>query len=142
MCIRDRFRAINATDSGITSEQLSEEEYQNYISGTVLVARSVTAEKIAAETITANEIASGAISTDKLQAESVTAAKIKTGTITTSHVESDFGHKLDISSNQSITSVVSSVSNAQSTADVAQGPRTRISSMRAAARTGARSAAS
>ncbi len=42
------FVAINATDEGLTSEQLSQEEYQSAISGTVLVARLVTADKIAA----------------------------------------------------------------------------------------------
>ena len=69
------FVAINATDEGLTSEQLSQEEYQSAISGTVLVARSVTADKIAAKSITANEIAAGAITTAELAARAWTQAR-------------------------------------------------------------------
>lgn len=102
------FHAINATDSGLTMEDLSEEQYQNAISGTVLVARSVSADKIAAQSITANELASGAITTEKLAAEAVDASKIKAGSVTTSHVTADFGNKLDLSSNEGITQRVQS----------------------------------
>ena len=102
------FHAINATDSGLTMEDLSEEQYQNAISGTVLVARSVSADKIAAQSITANELASGAITTEKLAAEAVDASKIKAGSVTTSHVTADFGDKLDLSSNEGITQRVQS----------------------------------
>lgn len=118
------FVAINATDEGLTSEQLSQEEYQSAISGTVLVARSVTADKIAAKSITANEIAAGAITTAELAAESVDASKIKAGSITTSHVVAGFGQALDISSNQSIQLVVSNVTTAQNTANSAQSAAT------------------
>ncbi|PWL93745.1 MAG: hypothetical protein DBY08_04435, partial [Clostridiales bacterium] len=100
------FHAINATDSGLTIEQLSEEQYQNAISGTVIVARSITADKLAAKTITANEIHAGAITTDELAANSVTASKIKAGSITTNHIEANFGNTLDLSSNNSIKLIV------------------------------------
>ena len=69
------FLAINATDEGLTAQQLSEEEYENRISGTVLVAKSVTAEKIAAETITGNEIAAGAITSEKIDVAELFAAE-------------------------------------------------------------------
>ena len=114
------FVAINATDEGLTSEQLSQEEYQNAISGSVLVARSVTADKIAAKSITANEIAAGAITTAELAAESVDASKIKAGSITTSHVAANFGETLDISSNEQIQIIAGNVQQAQETADSAQ----------------------
>ena len=114
------FVAINATDEGLTSEQLSQEEYQSAISGSVLVARSVTADKIAAKSITANEIAAGAITTAELAAESVDASKIKAGSITTSHVAANFGETLDISSNKQIQMIVGNVQQAQETADSAQ----------------------
>lgn len=114
------FVAINATDEGLTSEQLSQEEYQNAISGTVLVARSVTADKIAAKSITANEIAAGTITTAELAAESVDASKIKAGSITTSHVAANFGETLDISSNKQVEIIVGDVQAAQETADSAQ----------------------
>lgn len=114
------FVAINATDEGLTSEQLSQEEYQSAISGSVLVARSVTADKIAAKSITANEIAAGAITTAELAAESVDASKIKAGSITTSHVAANFGETLDISSNEQIQMIVGNVQQAQETADSAQ----------------------
>ena len=114
------FVAINATDEGLTSEQLSQEEYQSAISGTVLVARSVTADKIAAKSITANEIAAGAITTAELAAESVDASKIKAGSITTSHVAANFGETLDISSNKQVEIIAGNVQQAQETADSAQ----------------------
>ena len=114
------FVAINATDEGLTSDQLSQEEYQNAISGSVLVARSVTADKIAAKSITANEIAAGAITTAELAAESVDASKIKAGSITTSHLAANFGETLDISSNEQIQMIVGNVQQAQETADSAQ----------------------
>ena len=114
------FVAINATDEGLTSEQLSQAEYQNAISGTVLVARSVTADKIAAKSITANEIAAGAITTAELAAESVDASKIKAGSITTSHVAANFGETLDISSNKQVEIIAGNVQQAQETADSAQ----------------------
>ena len=113
------FVAINATDEGLTSEQLSQEEYQSAISGTVLVARSVTADKIAAKSITANEIAAGAITTAELAAESVDASKIKAGSITTSHVAANFGETLDISSNKQVEIIAGNVQQAQETADFA-----------------------
>ncbi len=114
------FVAINATDEGLTSEQLSQEEYQSAISGSVLVARSVTADKIAAKSITANEIAAGAITTAELAAESVDASKIKAGSITTSHVAANFGETLDISSNEQVEIIAGNVQQAQETADSAQ----------------------
>ena len=114
------FVAINATDEGLTAEQLSQEEYQSAISGSVLVARSVTADKIAAKSITANEIAAGAITTAELAAESVDASKIKAGSITTSHVAANFGETLDISSNKQVEIIVGDVQQAQETASSAQ----------------------
>ena len=114
------FVAINATDEGLTSEQLSQDEYQSAISGSVLVARSVTADKIAAKSITANEIAAGAITTAELAAESVDASKIKAGSITTSHVAANFGETLDISSNEQVEIIAGNVQQAQETADSAQ----------------------
>lgn len=67
---------INAQSSGLTPTELEDTKYQNYLNGTVIVARSVTADQIAAETITANEIAAGAI----------TAVKIASGAIETTHI--------------------------------------------------------
>lgn len=69
------FRAINATDAGLTSTELSQEEYQNGMSGTVLVARSVTADKIAAKSITANEILGGTITAAEIDVSNLFAAE-------------------------------------------------------------------
>lgn len=69
------FRAINATDEGLTSTELSQEEYQNGMSGTVLVARSVTADKIAAKSITANEILGGTITAAEIDVTNLFAAE-------------------------------------------------------------------
>ena len=68
------FYAINATDKGLTGEQLTREEYQSAISGGVLVARSVTADKIAARSITANEILAGTITAAEMNVEEIFAA--------------------------------------------------------------------
>ena len=114
------FVAINATDEGLTSQELSQEEYQSAISGTVLVARSVTADKLAAKSITANEIASGTITASELAAGSVTAEKIAAGSVTTSHVAAGFGQALDISSNSQIQLIAGEVQDAQSAASAAQ----------------------
>ena len=75
---------------------------QRSISADRIVAGSITAAEIAAATILANNIAAGAITTDKLAAEAVDASKIKAGSITTNLISSDFGEKLDLSSNAGI----------------------------------------
>ena len=62
----------------------------------------MTAEQIAAATITANEILSGTITGDKIAAATIEGANIKAGTISTTHVTSDFGQTLDLSSNEGI----------------------------------------
>ena len=93
---------INAQASGLSVQELQQEKYRQQLSGTVLVARSVTAEQIAAATITANEILSGTITGDKIAAATIEGSNIKAGAITTSHVSSDFGQTLDLSSNTGI----------------------------------------
>lgn len=57
---------INATSAGLTASQLEEEQYKNYINGTVIVAKSITAAQIAAEAITANEILAGTITSKQV----------------------------------------------------------------------------
>ena len=52
---------INASAAGLSSEELTDEKYQNQINGTVIVAKSITAAQIAAESITGNEILAGSI---------------------------------------------------------------------------------
>jgi hypothetical protein len=62
---------INATSSGLSLSQLRDDQYKNYINGTVIVAKSITAAQIAAETITANEILSGTITAKQLNVTEV-----------------------------------------------------------------------
>ena len=100
---------INAQASGLSMQELQNEKYREQLSGTVLVARSVTAEQIAAATITANEILSGTITGEKIAANTVDGRNIKAGAITTSHISADFGEKLDLSSNVGITQRVEKV---------------------------------
>ena len=69
------FYALNATAGGLTSTQLTQEQYKNAISGTALVARSVTADKIAAKSITANEILSGTITAAEINVANLFAAQ-------------------------------------------------------------------
>lgn len=68
------FYEINATAGGLTSTQLTQEQYKNAISGTALVAKSVTADQIAAKTITANEILSGTITAAEINVANLFAA--------------------------------------------------------------------
>lgn len=57
---------INATSSGLSMSQLTDDQYKNYINGTVIVAKSITAAQIAAETITGNEILAGSITAKEI----------------------------------------------------------------------------
>ena len=98
--------AINATSAGLTASQLKQEQYKNYINGTVIVAKSITAAQLAARTITANEIVSGTITANEIAANAITAAKIKAGEITADKLASNVGAGLELSSNKSITLLV------------------------------------
>ena len=100
---------INAQASGLSMQELQNEKYREQLSGTVLVARSVTAEQIAAATITANEILSGTITGEKIAARTIEGSNIKAGVITTSHLAADVGKSLDLSSNVSINQRVEKV---------------------------------
>lgn len=78
------------------------------ITGDRIVADAITAREIAARCITANEILAGTISANEIAALTITAAKIAAGTITVTQLNSSVGTGLNISSNASITSKVSS----------------------------------
>lgn len=93
------FRAINATDEGLTSTQLSEEQYQNAISGTVLVARSITADKIAAKSITSNEILAGTITASLLNVNDIFSDTAFTNALTTSEIFANGGTLTIMASN-------------------------------------------
>ena len=66
---------INAASSGLSETELTDEQYKNYINGTVIVAKSITAAQIAAGTITANEIATNAITAAKINVSDLFAAE-------------------------------------------------------------------
>ena len=104
------FRSINATDEGLTVEELSEEQYQNGMSGTVIVARSITADKIAAKSITANEILSNTITAAEINvanlfANEATIAALDAYLLKASTIEALEG-KLDIWASDKITLAV------------------------------------
>ena len=80
---------INAASSGLSQSELSKEQYQNYINGTVIVANSITAAQIAAGAITANEIAANA----------VTAAKVNIADLFAAQATINAINAMDISSN-------------------------------------------
>lgn len=82
-------RAINATDEGLSVEQLDSEEYQNALSGSVLVARSITSDKIAARSITANEIAAGAITAAEIDVAGLFASQAVVGVLETYDIRND-----------------------------------------------------
>ncbi|MEV5068944.1 hypothetical protein MRBLMI12_000501 [Microbacterium sp. LMI12-1-1.1] len=64
---------------------------------------AISAAKIAANTITANNIATGAITADELAANAVIANKIAAGAIFVDHLSPALGSSVDISANQAIT---------------------------------------
>lgn len=88
------FYAINAQAGGLTSTQLTEEQYKNAISGTALVARSVTADKIAAKSITANEIAAGAITAAEIDVAQFFAADATIQQLKTADISSNESMRL------------------------------------------------
>jgi len=75
--------------------------------GQKLIAGSVTAECLAAGSVTTEKLLAGSVTAGKLAANSVTAGKIEAGAITVSHLAADVGKELNLSSNQSITGIVS-----------------------------------
>lgn len=115
---------INAESGQLTAQQLTEETYRQRLDGSVLVAKSVTADQIAAHTITSNEILANTITAAQIAAATITGAEIAAGTITTSHVAANFGETLDLSSNTGINLRVQALSDgideAQNSADAAQ----------------------
>lgn len=108
---------INAQSSGLSMTELQKEQYQKYLNGTVIVAKSITAAQIAAKTITANEILAGTITAAEIAANAITADKIAAHAITVDKLASNVGSSLDISSNVSITNLVRDV-NAMPTTHV------------------------
>ena len=62
---------INATSSGLSKTELAKEDYQKYLNGTVIVAKSLTAAQIAAATITGNEIAANTIKAANIDVSSL-----------------------------------------------------------------------
>lgn len=80
---------INASAAGLSSEELTDEKYQNQINGTVIVAKSITAAQIAAESITGNEIL----------AQSITAGNIDVAGLFADEATINAINAMDISSN-------------------------------------------
>lgn len=97
---------LNAQASGLSLTELQKEQYKNYLNGTVIVARSITAAQLAAKTITANEILSGTITAAEIKSGTITAEQIAAHSITANRLASDVGSSLDLSSNESINLLV------------------------------------
>ena len=66
---------INAASSGLSLTELSQDQYKNYINGTVIVAKSITAAQIAAKTITGNEILANSITSGEIDVADLFAAQ-------------------------------------------------------------------
>ena len=100
---------INAASSGLSMTELAKDQYKNYLNGTVIVAKSITAAQIAAKTITANEILAGAITAAEIAANAITSEKLAAHSVTANKLSSDAGSSLDLSSNIAITNLVRDV---------------------------------
>lgn len=66
---------INAASSGLSMTELAKDQYKNYINGTVIVAKSITAAQIAAKTITGNEILAGSITAKEIDVSDLFASE-------------------------------------------------------------------
>ena len=77
---------LNAAASGLSSAELTEEQYREKLAGTVLAARSVTADRLKAASITGNEIAANTITAGNIRAGTVTGTEIAAGTITGANI--------------------------------------------------------
>lgn len=73
------YYALNASSGSLTEKQLTDEKYQQYLDGSILVAKSVTSNQIAANAITAFQIAANAITAEKLAADAINATMIAFG---------------------------------------------------------------
>ena len=58
---------LNAQCGDLSPVQLDDDKYKEYLDGSVLVKKSITAQQIQAGSITANEIRAGTITVDRLQ---------------------------------------------------------------------------
>lgn len=79
---------INATASGLSKEELSDEKYQKYLSGTDIVAGSITSTQLAANSVTADKILSKAVTADKLSVNTLSAISADLGTVTAGVIQS------------------------------------------------------
>ena len=80
---------INAESSGLTQEELTDEQYQNQINGTVIVAESITADQIAAAAITANHLTANAVTAAKVDIADLFASQAFITALTTSQIFTD-----------------------------------------------------
>lgn len=87
---------INATASGLSKEQLSDEKYQKYLSGSDIVANSITATQLAAGSVTAEKILAKAVTADKLSVNTLSAISANLGTVTAGVIQSS-NYRKDIS---------------------------------------------
>ncbi len=105
-----KFRRIYIDAQGTVTTEVVNVGDGNIVDGTIhadkLVEHSITADQLNVASILADNALIGAVTTRNLDAEAVTASKIKAGTITTHEVASNFGEALNLSSNESIHSVV------------------------------------
>lgn len=96
--------ALNASAEGITPQQLTEEEYQEYLHGASIMAQTITGTESFDE--------NGDPIPGHIKLASIDAVDIKAHTITTDQLTSNIGYSLDISSNESITSLAGSITDA------------------------------
>ena len=74
---------LNANAGNLTASQLTEEQYKQAIDGSVLVASSITTDKLAAGSITTDKLAVNAVKAKNIDVENLFAQDITaTGTIT------------------------------------------------------------
>ena len=92
---------INVNSSGLSAEQLSEEVYKQKLSGTDLVAKSVTANELAVGSVTAEKILAKSITVDKLDITSLSAITADLGTVTAGVIQSE-GYDPDIGTGMEI----------------------------------------
>lgn len=73
---------INVASSGLSMTELADEKYQKYLNGTDIVAASITGDRVAAHTLTADHILANSITGDCIKANTINGGHIVANSIT------------------------------------------------------------
>lgn len=106
---------INATSSGLSKTELTDEKYKDKLCGSVIVAESITGKQIAANSITSNLIAANAVTAAQIDVASLFASDTFTTNLYTSNIHGEKSIKIMIDQADQAAADARSVANNAST---------------------------